>query len=183
MPETPRFVGVTHWLTVLFMLRMARSGMEVLAAFPKLYWHDDCPPGRQWARFSRKTYSADSRRMWSGEQEEEAWSPVVALPGRQNLGLGRHWHVATVPFWVLTGGVYVLLVFTSGWWRYMVPTSWGIVPDSIRAIGTYRHFQLPEKLSGQPYEPAHGMNGVPLPVERGAPVRLRAETAPPRPAG
>jgi len=154
MPETPLFVIVTHWLNVLFLLLMARSGIEVLSAFPKLYWQDDCPPGREWARFSRKAFGADSRRMWSGEDEEESWSPILAMPGRQNLGLGRHWHFATVPFWVFTGAVYLVGVFVSGWWRYLVPTDWAIVPDSIRAVGTYLHFQLPEPIPGEPYEPA-----------------------------
>ncbi len=154
VPEFPLFVIITHWLNVLLLLLMARSGLEVLSAFPKLYWRADCPPGREWARFSTKMFGADSRRMWSGEQEEESWSSVVALPGKQNLGLGRHWHFATVPFWVLTGCVYVALLATSGWWRYMVPTSWDIVPDSIKAVGTYLHFQLPEPIPGEPYEPA-----------------------------
>lgn len=154
MPETPLFVVITHWLNVLFLLLMARSGVEVLSAFPKLYWRDDCHPGREWARFSAKTYGADSRRMWSGEDEEESWSPVLALPGRQNLGIGRHWHFGTVPFWVFTGAVYVVLVFVSGWWRYLVPTSWDVFPDSIRAVGTYLHFRLPEPIPGEPYEPA-----------------------------
>ena len=45
-------------------------------------------------------------------------------------------------------------MFASGWWYYMVPTHWSIVPDSIRAVGTYLHFQLPAKIPGQPYEPA-----------------------------
>ncbi|SDX90679.1 cytochrome b561 [Modestobacter sp. DSM 44400] len=154
MPETPVFVIITHWLNVLFLLLMARSGMEVLSAFPKMYARDDCTPGREWARFSKKNFGADSRRMWSGENEEESWSSVVALPGKKNLGLGRHWHFATVPFWVLTGAVYVLLMFTSGWWRYMVPTGWDIFPDSIKAVGTYLHFQLPKPIPGEPYEPA-----------------------------
>lgn len=128
--------------------------MEVLSAFPKLYWREDCPPGREWARLSPTMYGADSRRMWSGEDEEESWSSVVALPGKKNLGIGRHWHFGTVPFWVLTGAVYIVLMFVSGWWRYLVPTSWDIVPDSIHAIGTYLHFQLPEPIPGEPYEPA-----------------------------
>jgi DMSO/TMAO reductase YedYZ molybdopterin-dependent catalytic subunit/thiosulfate reductase cytochrome b subunit len=154
VPDTPLFVIITHWLNVLFLLLMARSGLEVLSAFPKLYWRSDCPPGREWARFSTKMYGADSRRTWSSEDEEEAWSPLVALPGRKNLGLGRHWHFGTVPFWIATGAVYIAWMFLSGWWRYMVPTHWSIVPDSIRAVGTYLHFHLPAKIPGQPYEPA-----------------------------
>jgi len=103
VPDTPLFVIITHWLNVLFLLLMARSGLEVLSALPKLYWRSDCPPGREWARFSTKTYGADSRRTWSSEDEEEAWSPLVALPGKKNLGLGRHWHFGTVPFWIARG--------------------------------------------------------------------------------
>jgi DMSO/TMAO reductase YedYZ molybdopterin-dependent catalytic subunit len=150
----PWWLVVSHWLNVFFLLLMARSGVEVLSAFPKLYWSDDCPPGREWARFSGKTFGADSRRLWSSQDEEESWSPAVALPGRKNLGLGRHWHFLGVPFWVLTGAVYVAMVVTSGHWRYLVPTDWGIVPESIRAVGTYLHFQLPEPIPGEPYEPA-----------------------------
>ena len=150
----PPWVVITHFLNIFFLLLLGRSGLEVLSAFPKLYWNDDCPPGREWARFSKKTFGADSRRMWSSLEEEEAWSPLLALQGRKNLGLGRHWHFLSVQFWVLTGAVYLAMVFATGYWHYLIPTRWAIVGDSIRAVGTYLHFQLPAKISGQPYEPA-----------------------------
>ncbi len=150
----PWWVVVTHFLNLFFLLLLMRSGLEVLSAFPKLYWNDDCPPGREWARFSKKVYGADSRKPWSSLEEEESWSPVVALPGRKNLGLGRHWHFMTVQFWILTGLVYVVLVFTTGYWHYLVPTHWSIVPDSLRAVGTYLSLQLPEKIPGEPFEAA-----------------------------
>ena len=155
MPDFfPLWVVITHFLNIFFLLLLARSGLEVLSAFPKLYWNDDCPPGREWARFSKKMYGADSRRMWSSLDEEESWSPVIALPGRKNLGLGRHWHFMTVQFWILTGAVYIALVFATGYWHYLIPTRWEIVPEAIRAVGTYLHFQLPHKLPGQPFEAA-----------------------------
>lgn len=150
----PLWVVVTHFLNIFFMLLLARSGLEVLSAFPKLYWHDDTPPGRQWLRLSKKTFSADSRRPWTTLDEEESWSPAVALPGRKNLGLGRHWHFMTVQFWILTGAVYIALVFATGYWHYLIPEHWSIVPDSIRAAGTYLHFQIPAKIPGQPFEAA-----------------------------
>lgn len=150
----PLWVVITHFLNIFFLLLLARSGLEVLSAFPKLYWNDDCPPGREWARFSKKNFGADSRRTWSSLDEEESWSPVIALPGRKNLGLGRHWHFLTVQFWILTGLVYVVLVFATGYWHYLIPTHWSIIPDSVRAVGTYLHFQLPDKIPGEPFEPA-----------------------------
>ena len=70
----PYLVVVTHFFNIFLMLILARSGLEVLAAFPKFYWNDDCPPGREWLRLSKKTFSADSRRPWSSLDEEVSWS-------------------------------------------------------------------------------------------------------------
>ncbi|MEO9137466.1 MAG: oxidoreductase, partial [Jatrophihabitans sp.] len=120
----PWWVVITHFLNIFFMVLLFRSGLEVLSAFPKFYWHDDCPPGREWLRLSKKMYAADSRRPWSSLDEEESWSPLIALPGRKKLGLGRHWHFLSVQFWILTGVVYVAMVFASGYWHYLIPTSW-----------------------------------------------------------
>ncbi len=155
MPDFfPWWVVLTHFLNIFFMLLLFRSGIEVLSAFPKLYWHDDCPPGREWLRLSKKTFGADSRKTWSSLDEEESWSPVIALPGRKNLGLGRHWHFMSIQFWILTGFVYVVLVFATGYWHYLIPTHWSIIPDSIKSIGAYLQFQLPSTIPGEPFEPA-----------------------------
>jgi sulfoxide reductase catalytic subunit YedY len=155
MPQHyPPFVIITHLLNILFVVLLGRSGLEVLAAHPKLYWSDHCPPGRQWLRLSRKEFGADSRRPWTSQDEEESWNPVVALPGRKNLGLGRHWHLLTLQFWIATGAVYVLLMFTSGYWRYLVPTSWEVFPQAVRDVGTYLTFRFPELLPGEPYNAA-----------------------------
>jgi len=150
----PWWIVVTHFLNIFFMVLLFRSGLEVLSAFPKFYWRDDCTPGREWLRLTRKTFAADSRRPWSSLDEEASWSPLLALPGRKKLGLGRHWHFLTVQFWILTGAVYVAMIFATGYWHYLIPTSWAIVPDSIHAIGTYLQFHTPAKIPGQPFEPA-----------------------------
>jgi DMSO/TMAO reductase YedYZ molybdopterin-dependent catalytic subunit/thiosulfate reductase cytochrome b subunit len=150
----PYWIVITHFLNIFFMLLLFRSGIEVLSAFPKLYWYDDCPPGREWLRLSKKMYGADSRKPWTSLDEEEAWSPIVALPGKKNLGLGRHWHFMSIQFWILTGAVYVSLVFATGYWHYLVPEHWSLIPDSIKSIGDYLRFEIPDKIPGQPFEPA-----------------------------
>ena len=76
---------------------------------------------------------------------------MVALPGRKNLGLGRHWHFLSIQFWILTGAVYIALVFATGYWHYLIPTRWSIFPDAIRDVGTYLHFQLAQPIPGQPF--------------------------------
>lgn len=153
-PHFPWFVIITHALNILLLLMLGRSGLQVLSSFPKLYWHDSCPPGREWARFSKKAYGADSRRPWTSLDEEESWNPVVAMPGGKNLGLGRHWHFLTIHFWIATGVVYVALVFASGYWRYLVPTDWSIVPQALSAVGRYLQLELPPELPGEPFNAA-----------------------------
>jgi DMSO/TMAO reductase YedYZ molybdopterin-dependent catalytic subunit/thiosulfate reductase cytochrome b subunit len=147
----PWWVVVTHFLNIFFMLLLARSGLEVLSAFPKLYGNDDCTPGREWLRFSKKTFSVDSRRPWSSLDEEASWSPVIALPGRKNLGLGRHWHFMSIQFWIVTGAVYIGLVCATGYWRNLVPTSWSIFPDAVQAVGSYLTFHDPPLVAGEPF--------------------------------
>ncbi len=104
---------------------MVRSGLEILSAHPKLYWRDDCRPGGEWLRLSRKKMPAD--RLWTGADEETSFSPLIALPGRRNLGMGRHWHFFCAIFWILNGLAYVTLLFANGEWRRLVPTSWSVV--------------------------------------------------------
>jgi hypothetical protein len=67
------WVVVAHFLNLLFLTLLARSGIEVLSALPKLYVNDDCPPGREVMRFSKKVFGADSRKPWSSLDEEESW--------------------------------------------------------------------------------------------------------------
>jgi hypothetical protein len=63
-----------------------RSGIEILATHPKLYWHDDSKPGTEWARFTRKVMPWS--RIYDTLGEEEDYSPFISLPGRAQLGVG-----------------------------------------------------------------------------------------------
>lgn len=61
MPELdfPAWIRVTHWINLIFITFLIRSGMEILATHPKLYWNDSSKPGTEWARFTRKTMPKD----------------------------------------------------------------------------------------------------------------------------
>ena len=98
MAQVPIWLVITHFLNILFMTLLARSGLEVLSAFPKLYLRDDCMPGGELVRFTKKRSAPAAHPTWSSLEEEEAWPRTIALPGRKSLGLGRHWHFLTVEF-------------------------------------------------------------------------------------
>jgi sulfoxide reductase catalytic subunit YedY len=143
------WIGISHFINLLFVSLLVRSGLEILSAHPKLYWNDECRVGSEWLKFSRKVMPTD--RLWTASDEQEPFSSWLALPGHMNLGMGRHWHFFSIIFWVVNGLVYVLLLFLTDEWRRLIPTSFAIVPAAMRTAWTYATFHLPPP--GHPYNP------------------------------
>ncbi len=148
--DYPVWLRVDHWLNVLFLTLLIRSGIEILATHPKLYWHDDSRPGSEWARFTRKVMPTN--RLFDTLDEEEDYSPVIALPGHAQLGIGRHWHFVSVIGWILVGLSYYILLFATGQWHRYWPASWSIFPEAWNDIVTYLTFNLPPLLPGEPLD-------------------------------
>ena len=143
----PGWLRGSHLANLLLISLLVRSGIQILAAHPKLYWNDSCRPGTEWLRLTRKRMPGD--RLWTSMDEEEPYSAWVALPGGHRLGLGRHWHFASVLAWLATGLVYIVLLFGSGEWRRLVPTSPAVLLDAWRTLLIYLHLQVPPP--GHPY--------------------------------
>ena len=83
-------------------------------------------------------------RLWTASDEETSFPSAIALPGHENLGLGRHWHFLADFAWLLTGLVYVAMLFVTPEWRRLIPTSWQIVPDAWHALLSYLSFHVVE---------------------------------------
>lgn len=66
--------------------------------------------------------------------DEKSLSPLIGLPGWENIGLGRHWHGLSTMLWVLNGIVYVVLLFATGLWQRIIPTSWDVFPEAWETI-------------------------------------------------
>jgi methionine sulfoxide reductase catalytic subunit len=43
----PAWIRATHWINVLFIGFMIRAGIQILAAYPRLYWNVHCTPGTE----------------------------------------------------------------------------------------------------------------------------------------
>lgn len=82
--------------------------------------------------------------LWTSRDEEISFSPWLALPGRKNLGMARHWHFLCDAGWLLTGIAYYTLLFATGEWRRLVPVSWSIIPGAWHALTQYASFHLVE---------------------------------------
>ncbi len=151
MPDLdfPAWIRITHLINIIFISFLIRSGIEILATHPKLYWNDHSKPGTEWARFTRKEMPKD--KLYDTLDEEEDYSSIVAMPGHKQLGLGRHWHFFSVIGWILCGLVYVGLLFATGEWRRFWPYTWEVFPRAFQDFVTYLSFDLPPLLPGQPY--------------------------------
>lgn len=153
----PLWVRLTHWFNVLFMTLLIRSGIAILAGHPMLYWNQDCRPGSQWLKFSRKRMPKD--RLWTSKDEEVGYPSWLALPGGHNLGLGRYWHFAAVHGWIYATAIYVVLMLAMPpQWRRLIPSSWTIFPDAWHDFVAYITFHLPGP--GTTANPDHPYNAL-----------------------
>lgn len=151
--EFPLWLRLTHYVNLLFLGLLIRSGFAILGAHPRLYWNDGCTPGTDWLKFTKKTVPTDRGVIYTGHDDEIAISPLLALPGGKNLGLGRHWHGFAGTFWLLNGLIYVVLLFTTGEWTRLIPTSWDIFPRAWQSFLNYLSLQIPPLSEFRPYDP------------------------------
>jgi methionine sulfoxide reductase catalytic subunit len=92
-------------------------------------------------------------RLWTSMDEAEQVNSVIALPGgHHNRGAGRRWHFLTIIVWVLNGLTYVALLFATGEWRRVIPTSSSVFPEAWQSLLTYVSFQIPPESAFHPYD-------------------------------
>ncbi|MFE5335752.1 cytochrome b/b6 domain-containing protein [Isoptericola sp. NPDC056573] len=70
-----------------------------------------------------------------------SWAPR-ADPGAR-IGLMAWAHQALDVLWVANGAVYIVLLFVTGQWVRVVPTSWTVVPEALSAGLQYLSLQWP----------------------------------------
>src|SRR5699024_856564 len=52
--EFPWWLRLAHVFNLLFMMLLIRSGIRIVGAHPRFYWHDDAIPGTEWRRTGDK---------------------------------------------------------------------------------------------------------------------------------
>lgn len=69
------------------------------------------------------------------------WSSKRVKKRRMSLALWGH--LAVDVLWLVNGVVFVVLLFASGHWARIVPTSWDVVPNALSALIQYASFDWP----------------------------------------
>jgi len=143
----PLWLRGTHYINLLFMVLLIRSGLQILFDHPRLYWNVHCTPGTEWLRFTPIEVPRD--RLWTAKEDSRYLTPWIGIPGgRHTIGMARPWHFLSVLFWVGNGLLFVVLLFGTGQWRRLVPTSFSIVPEAWNIMVRYSTFHLPPEPDG-----------------------------------
>ncbi len=143
----PAWLRITHYVNFLFLILLIRSGLQILMDHPRLYGNVHCTPGTEWLRLTPVEVPRD--RVWTAKDDSRRLSPWIGLPGyRHTVGMARHWHFLSVFFWVGNGFVFVALLFWTGQWKRLVPTSWRIVPEAWAVFVHYATLHLPPEPNG-----------------------------------
>lgn len=148
----PWWLRAEHFLNIIFVTFFIRSGIEILGTFPRLHTSVHTPAGKQWAQFTIK--EKPKHKYYAVGSEYEDYSPIISLPGRGLLGLGRYWHFMAVMGYVTCFLIYYILLFATGQWLRYIPPSWSTFGEAAHNMVQYLAFQMPANLPGYPFNAA-----------------------------
>lgn len=148
----PLLIVVTHFINMIVILLLIRSGLHILADHPFLYWTDHTRRDNYWLKFGK--LKIPKGHVYQAHDEAEKighW----ALPGGEHhdFGNARNWHFTAATIWILTGAVYWGYMFATGTWRRLLPTSWSVFPAAWHDMLGYLSFHRPPVSAFQPYDP------------------------------
>lgn len=110
----PAWLGWQHFLNAFFLVLIIRSGWQVrTTAKPKAYW-------------TRKNTGILKTKVKPTKISLELW-----------------FHLSLDVLWLLNGVVFMVLLFVSGGWMRIVPTSWDIFPNAVSTALQYASLNWP----------------------------------------
>jgi len=81
--------------------------------------------------------------LWTAKQDSISLPGQVGLPGlRHSIGLARWWHLG-VDAVLLNGVIFYVLLFATGQWQRVVPTSWDVFPHALSVLVQYLSLDWP----------------------------------------
>jgi len=118
----PAWLGWQHFLNAFFLLLIIRTG---------------------WIIRSKKRPPA----FWTRSDEG-----VLRFTGpKKRMGIYHWFHLSLDVLWILNGVIFVVLLFVTGQWLRIVPTSWDVFPNAVSAGIQYASFNWPPEYSWTNY--------------------------------
>jgi DMSO/TMAO reductase YedYZ molybdopterin-dependent catalytic subunit/thiosulfate reductase cytochrome b subunit len=145
----PIWLRLQHFLNLLFMAFIIRSGIQILADHPRLYWKRDCTPGTEWFRFQKEV---PTNPVWTAKDDSVTLPGWLGIPGlRHSIGLARWWHFSITLLWMINGVAFYALLFATDQWSRLVPTTWEVIPNAASTALQYLSLTFPAEQSWTRY--------------------------------
>lgn len=109
----PAWLGWQHFINMFLLVFIVRSGLQI-------------------------RYGANpklTRATWTRRNS------VTGQPIR--LGLLQWWHLNIDSLWLLNGLIFYVVLFSTGQWMRVVPTSWDVIPNAVSAALQYLSLDWP----------------------------------------
>jgi methionine sulfoxide reductase catalytic subunit len=137
----PWWLRLSHLFNLVLMIVIIRSGLQILADHPRLYWNRHSTPGTEWFRFQ---IPVPMDRVWMAKDDAVTLPGWLGVPGgRHTIGPARWLHFSCDFFWVLNGIAFVVLLFVTEQWQRLVPRTWDIFPNAFSALVQYAALRMP----------------------------------------
>jgi thiosulfate reductase cytochrome b subunit len=153
---------LSHWITVVCLVILVGSGLQIFNAHPALYWGDRSDRDRPLlALTARPTESGDLRGVTEilghsvdttgvlgvstvdGEPVARGFPAWATLPSTQWLAMGRRWHIFFAWVFVLNGLVFALwAVLSRHLTRDLVPSGRDVARIR-QSLWDHLRFRLP----------------------------------------
>lgn len=145
----PAWLRWQHFFNLFLMTFILRSGVQILADHPRLYWNAHCTPGTEWFRFQRPV---PKDRLWTAKDDSVTLPKWLGIPGlRHSIGLARWWHFSVNLLWVANGVVSYINLFRTDQWRRLVPVSLDVFPNALSTAIQYASLDFPPDKSWTRY--------------------------------
>jgi thiosulfate reductase cytochrome b subunit len=145
----PVWLRWQHFLNAIFLVPIVRAGLQIWAGRPRLYWRKPTTPGHEWLRIQR---AMPDEHHWPMREDAVALHPQVGLPGKRlTSGLARWWHLVVTFLWLANGILFYVLIFVTGQWMRIVPTTLDVFPHALSAAIQYGSLDFPTQDSWVAY--------------------------------
>jgi sulfoxide reductase catalytic subunit YedY len=145
----PPWLRWQHFFNLFLMTFIVRSGVQILADHPRLYWNRDCTPGTEWFRFQ---HPVPRDRIWTAKDDAVTLPSWLGIPGlRHTIGLARWWHLSVNLLWVTNGIISYVNLFRTDQWKRLVPMTWSVLPNALSTAIQYASLRFPPEESWTRY--------------------------------
>jgi len=137
----PTWLRWEHFFNFFLMFFIMRSGIQILADHPRLYWNRNSTPGTEWFRFQR---AVPKDKVYTSKDDSVTLPGWLGIPGiRHSVGLARKWHFSNDVFWLINGIIFYIFLFATDQWKRLVPLSWNVFPNAASVIIQYASLNFP----------------------------------------